>query len=187
MRGFRRMIRHRRRLANSGPAVGDRSGIKYLVRLLASFTQPKEVLTAYLGRSLRGFSFRRAVEEVAGGAFGGQRSGTPSGEIVVRAASLLRWLDGEEMDGRDPHTVLGVSRSATKQAIVHRYRILSKRVHPDRHSSARQDYWCARQKEVNEAYRMLTDPKFRTQWEARVEKRKQLLLRLWQRERTCRK
>jgi DnaJ-domain-containing protein 1 len=140
-----------------------------------------------LRRPLPGTPFRRTIEGIAKGLSGRGLGGIPRSELLTRAARLLQWLDGKESDGKNPYEVLGLSYSATSAQIHHRYRTLSKRVHPDRHPPSRQDYWRVRQQEVNEAYRMLSDPKSRGQYLARVEERAKLLRRLWQMERARRR
>jgi len=158
-----------------------------LLRLFCCFAHPREILAAYLRRPLVGYSFRRGVARLAQGKFGPARARrpVPDSEIGVRAQRMLLWLDGKEGGERNPYEVLGLSRSATARQILVRYRALSKRVHPDRHSPARQPYWHARQEEVNEAYRILADPQLHAQWLDALEQRKRLLCRLWKAERAA--
>ena len=175
----------RRRISSSVLAHGGGTE-GYLVRLICSFSHPEDILAAYLHRPLVGDSFRRAVEQLAKGTSGRRHhsKAISDKEIAKRAQAMLRWLDGKEPDIKDPYEVLGLSQSAGNREILHRYRTLSKRVHPDRHPLGRQDYWTARQDEVNQAYRTLTDPESRARWQARVDKRKQLLRRLWKLEKS---
>lgn len=163
--------------------------VEYLVRLILSFSSPKDTLSAYLRCPLSGVSFRRNVGQIAKGNFrkSYQKVSVSPSEIMKRAQRVLQWLDGKELDGKNPYEVLGLSYSATSAQILHRYRTLCKRVHPDRHPRARQDYWLARQQEVNEAYQILSDRESRAQYLARVEERKNLLRRLWQIERAHRR
>ena len=156
--------------------------IEHLIRLISDFSFPKDILTAYLCRPLVGVSIRRGIEQIAKGKFGRNLHRRPlsDGEIMTRAQQLLRWLDGKESDVKNPYEVLGLNYSASPAQTLHRYRVLSKRVHPDRHTPARQDYWSARQQEVNQAYQILSDPESRAQYLARVAERKDLLRRLWQ-------
>ena len=185
--GFRRASRTRRKHVSATATFPADYTVKYLVRLISSFSQPKDILSAYLRRPLPGAPFRRTVEQIAGGLFGRTLGGISQSELLTRAMRLLQWLDGKESDGKSPYEVLGLSHSATSAQILHRYRTLSKRVHPDRHPTSRQDYWRVRQQEVNEAYRVLSDPKSRGQYLARVEERGDLLRRLWQMERARRR
>ena len=167
--------------------IRDEGAIGYLVRLFCFFARPKDVLAAYLRRPLVGYSFRQAVEQLTQGKFGRRRGRRPipDSEIVARAERMLQWLDGKEGPERNPYEVLGLSCPATGKQILSRYRALSKRVHPDRHSPARQPYWHARQEEVNEAYRILADPQLHAQWLDALEQRKRLLCRLWKAERAA--
>jgi hypothetical protein len=185
--GFRRASRTRRKHVSATATFPGDYAVKCFVRLISSFSQPKDILSAYLRRPLPGTPFRRTIEGIAKGLSGRGLGGIPRSELLTRAARLLQWLDGKESDGKNPYEVLGLSYSATSAQIHHRYRTLSKRVHPDRHPPSRQDYWRVRQQEVNEAYRMLSDPKSRGQYLARVEERAKLLRRLWQMERARRR
>lgn len=172
----------------SSVSVPGKYAKEHLVRLICSFSRPQDILAAYLHRPLPGVFFRGAVEQLAKGKFGKRHESRtiPDIEIVKRARTMLRWLDGEEPEDKNPYSVLGLSYSATEQQILHRYRTLSKRAHPDRHTPARQDYWCARQNEINQAYRTLSDPKSRARLLTELEQRKQLLRRLWKIEQSYR-
>jgi hypothetical protein len=142
--------------------------------------RPEDILVAYLHRPIAGFSFRWGLEQVARGRFrqGPSPRLLPDRELVSRAQAMLRWLDGKDPELRNPYEALGLGRLASRKEVAHRYRTLSKRVHPDRHGPDRQMYWAARQDEINRAYRILLDPELRAQWAADDERRRQLLRRL---------
>ncbi|MEQ1616058.1 MAG: DnaJ domain-containing protein [Hyphomicrobiaceae bacterium] len=80
---------------------------------------------------------------------------------VGRAANLnLRLRD---MDGFDPHTILGVTRAATWEEIKGAYHRLAKVYHPDRYSSAElppevRDYLASMARRINAAYAALEAP-----------------------------
>ncbi len=156
--------------------------LRYLLRLVVSFSRPDDILAAYLRRPLRGFSFRAGMEQLMreslANSTGANEPG--NGEIVRRVRAVLDWLDGTGDGARNPFEVLGIGRLATLEAIHARYRALSKRVHPDRHGAVRQDYWRARQEAINEAYRILSNPQQRARCLADMEKRNYLLQRLWE-------
>jgi len=160
----------------------DGYAIEYLVRLVSSFSRPENIVAAYLRRPLEGYSFRHGIEQLAKGRFATRRrsSAVSADEITTRARRVSDWLNGEDPNGKNPYTVLGLSCSASVEEIHRRYRALSKRVHPDRHSVARQRYWCARQEEINEAYRILSDPRLRGRWHADLQRRRELLQGLWE-------
>jgi len=166
-------------------ATHGESAIDFLVRILCAFAQPGDILATYLRRPVPQFSFQAGMLQIAEGRYAKRPrpGGTTDAEIVARAIAMLQWLEGSGPEQADPFKVLGVSCSATDQQIQHQYRVLSKRVHPDRHPSANQEYWCGRQNELNEAYRKISDPRQREQWRAALERRKRLLHQLWRVER----
>lgn len=170
-----------RRRAYLRPVFDSDEPLEHLVRAFYAHPHPADILALYLDRPIPGYSFRGGVEQLAAGRFArGQRARpVPDSEIMERAKRMLRWLDGEEADGKSPHEILGVSQSASDREILRRYRVLSKRVHPDRHGTGDQGYWSARQRAVNEAFQALSDPESRALWRTRFEHRKQLLRRLW--------
>ena len=179
------------KVRSAPPAGGlsrDDYAVRYLLRLLCLFSQPEDVLLAYLRRPLPGFCFRFGIEQLARGGVTMRRGHEEASAraIMTRARVMLRWLDGEDLGGKNPYEVLGLSCLATARQIRSRYRMLSKRVHPDRHDPARQEYWSARQNEINEAYRILSAPPLRAKWQADLKERKQLLHRLWEVERAVR-
>ena len=62
----------------------------------------------------------------------------------------------------DPYRALGLSRSATEAEIKAADRKLAKRYHPDRESGDTDRFL-----RVQEAYRVLSDPLLRREWDAR--------------------
>jgi DnaJ domain len=77
---------------------------------------------------------------------------------VPEAANLNH--RAREFDGFDPHTVLGVSRTATWEEVRHAYIGLAKEYHPDRYSntdlpSEVKTYLAAMARRVNAAYAAL--------------------------------
>lgn len=179
--GFCRENMHSQRASVQVVSTPSQSVVKCLLPLVCALCRPEDIVRAYLRRPLLGYSFRQGIELLASGKVprGSNVREISEREIVARAHTVLRWLDGEECDHKDPYQVLGLSRAATDAQIHHRYRTLSKRVHPDRHSPQGQDYWGERQREVTEAYRLLSDLKSRQQYLDGLERRKRLLRRLW--------
>ncbi len=166
----------RRRAVHHSRALG------HLLRIVVSFSRPDDILAAYLRRPVHGFSFRAGIERLMRDSLAAiKNTDEPRhGEIVRRTEAVLKWLDGATNGSRNPFEVLGVGRLATPAAIHARYRALSKRVHPDRHGSVREDYWRARQEEINDAYRILSNPQLRARCLAELERRSHLLQRLWE-------
>lgn len=60
----------------------------------------------------------------------------------------------------DPYVVLGVSSSASAEEIKQAYRTLAKRFHPDKGEQERERFL-----QVREAYRVLSDPLLRKEWD----------------------
>ena len=189
MLGYRKAVVNLRGVPRVVAVARDEYPIRLLLGIVRMFSLPQDILIAYLRRPIRAFSFRRGIEQLARGNFTPWQGlgGIADSEVVARATAVLRWLDGGEMSGRNPYEVLGLSASAGAKQIRSRYRALSKRVHPDHHTPGRQDYWCTRQNEVNEAYRILSDPELRVQWQDEFKQRKQLLQRLWEVETAARR
>ncbi|MBI3780111.1 MAG: DnaJ domain-containing protein [candidate division NC10 bacterium] len=101
-----------------------------------------------------------------------QRLGVSLHEIAARAGFLLAYLDGPGED--DYYKILGVSSTATPQAIrdawIHRISIY----HPDRHP-AKGDWFTRQTARLNEAYQTLKDPSRRKAYD---ERRREVLERL---------
>ena len=64
------------------------------------------------------------------------------------------------MPDLDPYAIIGVPRTASREEIARAYRVLAKRFHPDAGSAA-----SAAMTRVNEAWRILSDPVRRAQWD----------------------
>ena len=161
-------------------ATEEEEGGEHVLRAFYAGAEPAEILAHYLRRPAPGLSFCRCVEQLAAGRWAGRPDGgsISDGEIVERARQMQRYLSGEDGKGRNPFAVLEVSETAGEGDIHRRFRILSKRVHPDRHGAENRAYWSARQREINEAYRALCDPPSRARWQAWLRLRRQLMRRL---------
>lgn len=80
---------------------------------------------------------------------------------VGRGPNLISRL--RDMDGFDPHTILGVTRAASWEDIKAAYHRLAKVYHPDRYSAAElpqevRDYLASMARRVNAAYAALEAP-----------------------------
>lgn len=72
----------------------------------------------------------------------------------------------QHTDGMDYYALLGVERSSPPEAITHAYRRLAREYHPDLHpQDAEAD---TRFKQINEAYRVLSDPEKREQYDQQL-------------------
>ena len=63
----------------------------------------------------------------------------------------------------DPYAVLGVARGATPSQVARAHRRLAKRFHPDLHPG---EELTERMRRVNEAWRLLSNPARRAEWDA---------------------
>ncbi len=69
----------------------------------------------------------------------------------------------------DYYGVLGVPRTASAEEVRKLYRFLAKSVHPDRFSKAEEKARAAEHfKRINEAHRVLSDPRRRREYDARL-------------------
>ena len=63
---------------------------------------------------------------------------------------------------KDPYKILGISRSATDAEVKKAYRDLAKKYHPDKYADTPlADVASEKMKEVNEAYRIITEERKR--------------------------
>ncbi len=100
--------------------------------------------------------------------YGGERSFVAKASIsnvklinVPRAANLNQRL--HDLDGFDPHAILGVPSSASFDDVKSAWHKLAKIYHPDRYSSAElppevRDYLASMARRVNAAYAVLEAP-----------------------------
>ena len=91
-------------------------------------------------------------------------------KATVRAVKLLSVARGPNLaqrlrdaDGFDPHTILGLTRSASWEDVKSAYHRLAKSYHPDRYSSAElpaevRDYLASMARRINAAYAALEAP-----------------------------
>lgn len=68
----------------------------------------------------------------------------------------------------DPYAILGVGRAATTKEIRHAYRVLSKKLHPDKDRSVPAATATARFQKVKAAYELLSDPARRQALDSKV-------------------
>jgi hypothetical protein len=174
-RGIGKTARQRRRVA-----AATSLGLRRVAQLIGRYTDPPNVLTAYLAQPVVGFSFRRTIAQFAQGCI--PLSVIPPGltltQLQERAREVDRWIRGDEAEAKDPFEVLGLSRLADTRQIRRRYHAMSMRVHPDRHKGEASDYWCRRQREITEAYEAIVDPARRRRQTEERHCRMRLLLQL---------
>ena len=72
------------------------------------------------------------------------------------------------MNNKDYYATLGVSKDASADEIKSAYRKLAKKYHPD--INAERNYSEERIKDINEAYRILSDDFLRAQYEEELKK-----------------
>ena len=72
------------------------------------------------------------------------------------------------------YEILEVSNKASKEIIEKAYKVLAKKYHPDIYTGIKKQYAEERIKEINEAYKILSDDFLREQYDNELKKEKQI-------------
>lgn len=72
------------------------------------------------------------------------------------------------------YEILEVSPKASKEVIEKAYKVLAKRYHPDLYSDDKKEYAEEKLKEINVAYKILSDNLLRDQYDSELEKSKEI-------------